>query len=358
MTAPAVQAPAPLPTAADGLRALSSCGGCAAKAQPSLVEALTAVVLAQHAATPVDPALLVGLQPSDDAAVYRLDDDRALVATVDFFPAVVDDPADFGTVAAANAVSDVYAMGGEVQLALVVSGFPPSVADEVVQAVTRAAADVVVSCGGTVAGGHSIRCAEPVFGLAVLGLVHPDRVWRKSGARPGDVLVLSKPLGTGVLLSGGGARGAATATASMSVVNRAAAQALRSCDAEPHAVTDVTGYGLVGHAWEMAERSDVRVRLHAEAIPLLPGAREEALAGVRTSADRSNRSSVAGRLTVDDDVPPELLALLHDPQTSGGLLAAVPPSHLPFLREQGFQAVGSVHAGPMSIEVVRHASAQ
>ena len=181
-----------------GLRTLAACGGCAAKADAGLVTLLTSLVAD---VTGDNPDVLAGLAPCDDAAVYQLDAERALVATVDFFPPLVDDPEDYGAIAAANAVSDIYAMGGEVAFALVVCGFPARVPESIVAAATTAAAEVVGGCGGQVLGGHSIRCAEPVFGLCVLGFVHPNRLWRKSGARPGDVLVLSKPVGTGVLLS-------------------------------------------------------------------------------------------------------------------------------------------------------------
>src|SRR6185295_15951800 len=207
---------------------------------------LSGLVRELAAAIP-DPALLVGLAPFDDAAVYRVSDDVALVSTTDFFPPLVDDPSDFGAIAAANACSDVFAMGGRVVLALNISAFPEHLPVEVVGAILTAAAAVVAEAGGVVAGGHTIRSEEPIFGLAVQGLVHPDRVWTKAGARPGDTLVLSKPIGTGILLAGGSEDDKGVAIEGMRTLNRAAALALGQLPASgPHAVTDVTGFGLFG----------------------------------------------------------------------------------------------------------------
>lgn len=331
-----------------GLRALAGCGGCAAKVDPALVSALAAT--AQRANLP-QAAVLCGLDPADDAAVYRLDAERALVSTLDFFPPLVDDPADYGAIAAANALSDVYAMGGEVAFALVVSGFPATVPGQLVETVTAAAAEVVTGCGGVVLGGHSIRCEEPVFGLAVTGFVHPERIWRKRGARPGDLLMLSKPLGTGMLLSAGTARGMAVATACMRVTNQAAAKALRALPELPSAVTDVTGYGLVGHALEIAQHSAVRLRIEAARLPWLDGARAAAEAGVRTSAHAQLRAASADHVRIADDVPAAVEALCHDPQTSGGLLAAVPASARAVLEASGFALIGRVERGPAAVIV-------
>lgn len=325
-----------------GLRALAGCGGCAAKAPPEVVSMLAGLAAAAGAR---DDAVLVGLTPADDAVVYRLDADRALVATVDFFPPLVDDPTDYGTIAAANAVSDIYAMGGKVAFALAISGFPAVVPSDVIAEVNRAAATLVGGCGGLVLGGHTVRCAEPVFGLCVLGFVHPQQVWRKGGAREGDVLMLSKPLGTGLLLSSRDARWLPSAIASMRATNQTAAQALHALPAPPHAVTDITGFGLLGHAEEMALQSQATLQVDATAIPLLPGALEVAKAGVRTSAHRT-RPAYPGA------VHPAMLALLQDPQTSGGLLAAVPPALAPQLQSAGFMAVGKVAAGPGRVEIL------
>src|SRR5438270_3870415 len=212
------------------------CGGCAAKWGASPLDGLIKTLAGEAV-----PGLLVGLAPFDDAAVYRLDDETAVVLTTDFFPPLVDDPADFGAVAAANACSDVFAMGGRVLLALNVAAFPDRMPLEAVEAILAAAAATVMEAGGVVAGGHTIRSEEPIFGLAVQGLVHPDRVWTKGGARPGDVLVLSKPIGTGIVLAGGSEEDKAEAIARMRVLNRAAADDLAAIGGGPHGVTDVTG---------------------------------------------------------------------------------------------------------------------
>src|SRR3954464_953523 len=227
----------------------TSCGGCAAKWGAAPLNELVRELAASG-----DPSLLVGLAPFDDAAVYRLSDDLALVSTTDFFPPLVDDPEAFGAIAAANACSDVFAMGGRVVLALNISAFPERMPPEAVAAILGAAAEVVRDAGGSIAGGHTIRSEEPIFGLAVTGLVHPDRVWTKAGARPGDALVLSKPIGTGIVLAGDDEGAKAKAVARMRELNRGAAEALTALPVPPSAVTDVTGFGLLGHAWEMAER--------------------------------------------------------------------------------------------------------
>ena len=324
----------------------TSCGGCAAKWGAAPLAALV-----RDLAASADPALLVGLAPFDDAAVYRLGDDLALVSTTDFFPPLVDDPADFGAIAAANACSDVFAMGARVVLALNISAFPERMPLAAVEAILAAAGAVVAEAGGAVAGGHTIRSEEPIFGLAVQGLVHPDRVWTKAGARPGDVLVLSKPLGTGVVLAGGAVEDKAAAISRMRVLNRAAAEALQALgdDLRPHAVTDVTGFGLLGHGWEIAERSAVTLRFDAGALPLYAGALQAAEAGTRTGGDPRNRSHLEGR--VRSSAPAALEAIAYDPQTSGGLLAAVDPSAVEPLKDAGFVAVGSVVAGPAAVEL-------
>ncbi|HZQ85321.1 MAG TPA: selenide, water dikinase SelD [Acidimicrobiales bacterium] len=322
----------------------TSCGGCAAKWGAAPLNALV-----RELAATADRSLLVGLAPFDDAAVYRLSDDAALVSTTDFFPPLVDDPADFGAIAAANACSDVFAMGGRVVLALNISAFPERMPPEAVAAILAAAAAVVTEAGGVVAGGHTIRSDEPIFGLAVQGLVHPDRVWTKAGARPGDVLVLSKPIGTGILLAGGGEADKAAAITRMRQLNRGAAEALSALSEPPHAVTDVTGFGLLGHAWEMAERSDATLSLDGGALPLYAGAREAAEAGVRTGGDARNRSHLEGR--VASSVSPALEALAYDPQTSGGLLAAVPVEAVENLGPAGFVAIGRVEEGAASVRL-------
>jgi selenide, water dikinase len=321
----------------------TTCGGCAAKWGASPLDGLVKTL-----AGGLSPGLLVGLAPSDDAAVYRLDDETAIVSTTDFFPPLVDDPADFGAVSAANACSDVFAMGGRVILALNIAAFPEHLPRGAVEAILTAAAETVAEAGGVVAGGHTIRSEEPIFGLAVQGLVHPDRVWVKGGAEPGDVILLSKPLGTGILLAGPDDDAKADAIAGMRRLNRAAAEALSELADPPHAVTDVTGFGLLGHAWEVAERSGVRIELDADALPLYPGALETAEAGVRTGGDARNRSHLEGRVL--STAPAAFEALAYDPQTSGGLLVAVPPAVAAGLAGWG-HAVGRVAEGAPGVEL-------
>jgi selenide,water dikinase len=303
------------------LTSLAVAGGCAAKYAAGRLEELLAGLVPADAEN-----LLVGLDPADDAAVYCLDDERALVFTVDFFPPVVDDPADFGAIAATNALNDVYAMGGVPLLALSVAAFPEELPVELLATIIGAADETVRSAGAILAGGHTIRDNEPKYGLAVVGTVRPDAVWQKSTARPGDAVFLTKPLGTGLVLHGHkrglvGDGERAEAVRWMRTLNRDAADALRPF--EPSAVTDVTGFGLLGHAYETASRSGVRIRLDAGSLVALPGALEVARAGERTGGDPRNRDFVGDRVSVGG-VAEELVALAFDAQTSGGLLASVP----------------------------------
>ena len=259
------------------LTSLARAGGCAAKYAAARLEGLVAgLVPAEH------DDLLVGLDPADDAAVYRLDADRAIVFTVDFFPPLVDDPRTFGAIAATNALNDVYAMGGAPLLALSVAAFPEELPTEVLGDVLAGAAEKVRESGAILAGGHTIRDDEPKYGLAVVGMVRPDAIWPKAGARPGDVLFLTKRLGTGIVLQaerdGIAPAGALDdAVASMTELNRGAADTLRPF--MPNAVTDVTGFGLLGHVHELASRSGVRAVLEAPALPALSGALELAAPG-------------------------------------------------------------------------------
>jgi selenide, water dikinase len=303
------------------LTGLEAGGGCAAKYSAARLEELLAGFL------PSAPEnLLVGLAPADDAAVYKLDDERALIFTTDFFPPMVDDPALFGAVAAANALNDVFAMGGRPLVALSIAAFPEELPVEIVRAIFDAAAAKVEEAGAVLAGGHTIRDPEPKYGLAVVGTVHPDALWLKSSARPGDAVFLTKPLGTGLVLAAAaksllGDEEAAEAARRMTELNDRAAEALRGF--EPSAVTDVTGFGLFGHVHEMAERGGVRIELEGDALPELPGALAAAGHGVRTGGDARNRDFAANAVELDglrDDV----VALGYDPQTAGGLLAAVP----------------------------------
>ncbi len=316
----------------------TSCGGCAAKWGAAPLSALV-----RELASVADPALLVGLAPFDDAAVYKISDDLAVVSTTDFFPPLVDDPGDFGAIAAANVCSDVFAMGGRVVMALNISAFPERMPVAVIGAILEAAAEKVREAGGVIAGGHTIRSEEPIFGLAVQGLVHPDHIFTKGGARPGDVLMLSKPLGTGIVLSGGSEAQKRAAIERMRMLNRSAAEALSTMGDGVHAVTDVTGFGLAGHGWEMAERSGARVEFDTASLPLYDGALAAAEAGTRTGGDERNREHLADR--VDSIASDALDALCFDPQTSGGLLAALSPDARSRVEAAGFVAIGNVVAG-------------
>jgi selenide, water dikinase len=303
------------------LGTLDAGGGCAAKYAAGRLEELLAGFVPAASAD-----LIVGLSPADDAAVYRLDDERALVFTTDFFPPMVDDPALFGAIAAANALNDIFAMGAKPLLALSIAAFPEELPLDTVRAIFDAAAEKVAEAGAILAGGHTIRDSAPKYGLAAIGTAHPDRVWRKSEARPRDALFLTKPLGTGLVLTASHKRAAqeedvVAALASMSKLNGEAAEALRPF--EPHAVTDVTGFGLFGHAREMAERSEVKIVLDGSSLPALPGALAAARRGLTTGGDQRNRDYVADVLTLDG-LADDLATLAFDPQTSGGLLVSLP----------------------------------
>jgi selenide, water dikinase len=300
---------------------LASCGGCAAKYSAARLEQLLAGFVPAEAED-----LLVGLAPADDAAVYRLDDERALIFTLDFFPPVVDDPADYGAIAATNALNDVFAMGGTPLLALSIAAFPEELPMEMLAQIFAAADAQVRAAGGLLAGGHTIRDAEPKYGLAVVGIVHPQGIWPKNGARPGDVLFLSKPLGTGLIMSGykqgrAGSQQLERAIRWMRTLNSGAADVLRGL--EPSAVTDVTGFGLFGHAHEVAERSGVGVRLESSRFPALDGALDIARHGVRTSGDPRNRDFAERHVELGSEVPDAFVALGYDPQTAGGLLVSI-----------------------------------
>ncbi len=321
----------------------TECGGCAAKWGATALRGLVSELPGS-----VDAELLVGLSPSDDAAVYRVADDVALVSTADFFPPLVDDPGDFGAIAAANACSDVFAMGARVVMALNLSAFPEALPREAIAAILAAAAERVAAAGGTTAGGHTIRSDEPIFGLAVQGIVHPDRILTKAGARSGDALVLSKPLGTGLVLAGGSTADKAAAIAGMRELNRAASEALVAADGAVHAATDVTGFGLSGHGWEMGDRSAVRLVVEGSTLPLYAGARAAAEAGVRTGGDPRNRDYLAGH--TDGDADEVVEALAYDPQTSGGLLAAIDPSAVGEL--EGFTEIGRVVDGDPGVTLL------
>lgn len=287
---------------------------------------------------PSDRNLLVGFETNDDAGVYRLTDELALVQTVDFLTPIADDPFTFGQVAAANSLSDIYAMGGKPVSALSIVGFPPSGEASVLEQILRGGLSKMDEARCTIVGGHSVRDDDLKFGYAVTGVIDPRKIWRNVGALPGDVLILTKPLGTGVIataLKAGRApdQSIHRANESMTRLNREAAEALRECEPSAggsspiHAVTDVTGFGLLGHAREMAAGSGVSLRIDHGSIPLLPGAREAASNGFFAGGLTSNRDFVESSVGFSANVPDEVRALLFDPQTSGGLLIAVAGDH-------------------------------
>ncbi len=307
------------------------------------------------------PNLLTGIAPGDDAAVYRLSDDQALVLTVDFFPPVVDDPYTYGAVAAANAMSDVYAMGGQVMVALNIAAFPDDLPLEVLSEIFRGGAEKVAEAGGVIAGGHTVVDREPKYGMCVSGMVHPDRIMFKGGARAGDRLILTKPLGTGCLTTAHKQERIEpeeleAALSSMLRLNRAAAEAATAVGVA--GATDVTGFGLLGHALEMADASGVGILFHSAAIPVLPGAIRCLEEGILPGGAWRNRDHLLGR---HHNGPPRVawaasvgettMNLLYDPETSGGLLLAVPPDRFASLeaemarRKQPFWIVGEVVPG-------------
>lgn len=304
------------------LTTLTSCGGCVAKAGPGWLSDILSP-LASMFPPSASPELLVGLDGPDDAAVYQVSDDQALIATIDFFPPLVDDPYTFGAIAATNAMSDVYAMGGEVTFALNVAAFPETLPADECGAILRGGAEKVAEAGGVIAGGHTIWADEPTYGLTVMGFAHPDRLFSKGGLRPGDAIYLTKPIGTGTIISAirdglASADLLRPAVESMTRLNRDAAIAAR--EAGVRAATDVTGFGLLGHLWEMVRRSGVTITLGASQVPWLPGALEAAAQGVATSGGGRNRAWVAGGALIAEDIPAQEAALLYDPQTSGGLV--------------------------------------
>jgi selenide,water dikinase len=296
-------------------------------------EALAQVLRPLHDMFPARdyPQLLVGLEVSDDAAVYRINDQVAAIQTLDFFTPVVDDPYDYGAIAAANAMSDVYAMGGEVILALNICAFPSDLPPGVVAAILRGGADKVREAGGILAGGHTIEDREPKYGLAVMGLIHPDQILTKAGVRPGDVLVITKPLGAGIITTA--SKGdmvepghLAPAVASMARLNRQAARLVQQGDA--HACTDITGFGLLGHASEMAEKSRVCLYFHLDCLPFLDGAIRYANEWLFPAGACRNQQFFGPRVEFVSPFAEEMRMLLFTPETSGGLLVAVAPDKL------------------------------
>ena len=340
------------------LTSLSHGGGCGCKIAPGVLARL------MRDALPAGrfPVLLVGTQSSDDAAVYRLNDEQALIATTDFFMPIVDDPRDFGRIAATNALSDVYAMGGRPILALALVGMPINVLPhDTIAAILAGGASVCQQAGIPIAGGHSIDSVEPIYGLAVIGLAHPDRIKRNDRARAGDVLILSKPLGVGILSAALkkdrlDPEGYRAMIDSATRLNTPGAR-LAELDAV-HALTDVTGFGLLGHALEMCRGSGLRAEVSYAGLPWLAPAPDLVRAGIRTGASGRNWDACGAETTLDAALPAEARDLLTDPQTSGGLLVACAPEAadqvLALLRADGFaQAarIGRLEAGPAHIRV-------
>lgn len=325
--------------------------GCAAKQPPDYLLSLLAGL------PPIaDPNVLVGHATADDAAIYRVGDDLALILTTDFFTPIVDRPYDFGAVAAANALSDVYAMAGTPMTALSIVGFPSgALPPEVLVEILRGAGDKAREAGIAIVGGHTIQSEEPIFGLAVVGKVHPDQAITNAGAQPGDILVLSKPLGLGIITTAAkrdeDPRGAiAEALKVMTTLNRDASVVMAAGGA--HAMTDVTGFGLLGHLRNVTAASAVSATIWSDRVPILPAAIEYVQAGVAPGGTHANRRFLAKWVDYDADIPEWQQLLLCDAQTSGGLLAALPSIHaaevIRHLRYHGLDEsaiVGQIEAG-------------
>lgn len=304
------------------LTQLAKRAGCAAKHPPGFLLPVLGLL-----PPVVDPNVLVGSSTADDAAVYRLSDDLALVLTTDFFTPIVDDPREFGQVAAANALSDVYAMGGTPTAALSIVGFPDNLPAEVLVAILNGAAEKTAEAGIAIVGGHTIKSEEPIFGLFVVGTIRPDRVLTNAGAQVGDALVLTKPLGLGVISTA--AKNGADSLGAMSeairvmvTLNRSAAAVLARF--EVHALTDVTGFGLLGHLRNMTAASRVTAQVWLDRVPVLAAARQYVAAGIAPGGTRANWRFLSDWVNYADGISQEEQLLLSDAQTSGGLLAAVP----------------------------------
>jgi selenide,water dikinase len=343
------------------LTQLAKRAGCAAKQPPGYLLALLGALPPF-----TDPNVLVGSATADDAAVYKLSDEVALVFTTDFFTPIVDRPYDFGAVAAANALSDVYAMGGTPLAALNIVGFPDAaLPPEVLVEILRGAAEKAAEAGIAIVGGHTIKSEEPIFGLAVIGKVAPNRVLSNDKAQPGDALILTKPLGLGIITTAAkngedklGAVGDAIAV--MTTLNRAAAEEISRCEA--HALTDVTGFGLLGHLRNMIAASKVGAHVYLERVPVLSAARQYVQAGISPGGTHANHRFLADWVSYDDDVTKQDQLLLCDAQTSGGLLAAVAPDEAEklvlSLRARGAvdaNVIGIIDANPGRITVSRRA---
>ncbi|WP_127997621.1 selenide, water dikinase SelD [Piscinibacter defluvii] len=351
---------APDKSAEPRLTTLSHGGGCGCKIAPGLLSE----ILRGSAALPVPEELLVGIETSDDAAVYRLNDEQALVATTDFFMPIVDDPFDFGRIAATNAISDVYAMGGRPILALALVGMPINVlSTRTIGRVLEGGASVCRAAGIPIAGGHTIDSVEAIYGLVALGLVHPQRVKRNADARPGDRLVLGKPLGVGVMSAALkkdklDADGYAQMLATTTQLNTPGPDLAALPGV--HALTDVTGFGLAGHGLELARGARCELRIDWAEVPQLPGVRSLAMQGFVTGASGRNWAGYGHEVVLPEGFAPEDRALLTDPQTSGGLLVSCDPAAvdavLATFRRHGFAqatVIGEVAAAAAPRLVLR-----
>lgn len=304
------------------------------------------------------PQLLVGLDAPDDAAVFQLNDEQAIIATMDFFPPIVDDARSFGAIAAANALSDVYAMGGQPLFAINLVAWPESLPHSLLTEVMRGGAEAVREAGAVLAGGHSVVDEEPKYGLAALGIIHPGQILAKGGAQIGDALVLTKALGTGVITTAAkfdacSPENLGAAIASMSRLNAAASRIARQYNA--HAMTDITGYGLIGHALEMARAGRVDFHFQISDLPWLPGTEEYAAAGYLPGGISRNRAYYGEQVFLPDEIAETHHDLLYDPQTSGGLLISLPPAEAEkFVHElsasgQAGAIIGKVQTGNGSL---------
>jgi selenide,water dikinase len=341
------------------LTSLAHGGGCGCKLAPSVLQEL----LADQPTMAPFKQLLVGTETSDDAAVWQVDDNTCIIATTDFFMPMVDDPRDFGRIAATNAISDVYAMGGKPIMALAILGMPlGKIAVESVREILKGGAEVCASAGIPVAGGHSIDCPEPVYGLAVIGICRPEQVRRNSGAKVGDALVLSKAVGVGIY-SAAIKKGALLPAAydemiaTTTLLNKVGTEL--AADSEVHAITDVTGFGVLGHALEMARGSKNTIAIKADDVPLLKHAAALAQQGHITGASHRNWASYGGDVVLPAGMPEWRRHLLADPQTSGGLLIACSSGRtdavLKAMRDAGCASaavIGRIEAGPPQIKVV------
>lgn len=334
-------------------------GGCGCKIAPSVLTEL----LAETPLRVMPKELIVGTETSDDAAVYRLNDEQALIATTDFFTPIVDDPHDFGRIAATNAISDIYAMGGRPIMALALVGMPlDKLPVEVIRRILAGGESVCAEAGIPIAGGHSIDVLEPIYGLVVMGLVHPDRVKRNSAARAGDALILGKPIGIGIL-SAALKKGLLTAEGYAAMIRHTTqlnVPGVRLAErADVHALTDVTGFGLAGHLLEICRGSGLSARLHFDRIPLIGEALALVQEGVATGASTRNWAAYGSEVTLPDAAPQWHAKLLADPQTSGGLLiscaSAAVPAVLAELHGSGFdeaRVIGELCAGPAKLQVI------